>query len=231
MHGQADQARLLHHRTFHRLANPPRRVGRKAKTALGLELGDGVHQAEVAFFDQVAHRQPAPGVVLGDAHHQAQVALDHALARCKVTGPGQHRGVMFFQRAEQGRAPNIAQVAAQRIAVFRCVDAAVGRSDLKSVGTVQRQIGGWRIHCASRSARWRTGCSGDTALYHALRTGWERVNAPAGAARDRSACPGGESRSATAPDRCRCCPSRQSSGPGAPPGLPSPARPGCGRRP
>jgi hypothetical protein len=43
---------------------PPRRVGREAEAALGLELADRVHQAEVAFLDQVGHRQAAAEVVL-----------------------------------------------------------------------------------------------------------------------------------------------------------------------
>ena len=59
--------------------------------------------------------------------------------------------------------------------------------------------------------------------------GW--ISATADNATDRQACPAGESRNATSRDRRRCCPSRRSSVPSAPTGLPSRATTGCVRRP
>ena len=106
----------MHDRALDGLAYPPRRVGRKPEAALGLELAHGVHQPEVAFFDQVGHRQAAAEVVLGDAHHQPKVVLDHRLARREVTRLRPGGGVEFFLRAEQGRAPDFTQIGLQRVA-------------------------------------------------------------------------------------------------------------------
>src|SRR6516225_5197074 len=58
MHGNADGARLVGDRARDRLPDPPRGIGR--------ELVDRLHQADIAFLDQVEELQAAVGVFLGD---------------------------------------------------------------------------------------------------------------------------------------------------------------------
>ncbi len=79
MHRDADGARLVGDRAGDGLPDPPGGVGRELVAAAVLELVDRLHQADVAFLDQVQELQAAVGVFLGDGDHQAQVRLDHLL--------------------------------------------------------------------------------------------------------------------------------------------------------
>ncbi len=79
MHRDADGARLVGDGPGDGLPDPPRGVGRELVAAPVLELVHRLHQADVAFLDQVQELQPAVGVLLGDGDHQAQVGLDHLL--------------------------------------------------------------------------------------------------------------------------------------------------------
>ena len=63
------------------LADPPGGVGGEFVAAAILELIHGLHQADIAFLDQVEELQAAIGVFLGDGDHQAQIGLDHLLLR------------------------------------------------------------------------------------------------------------------------------------------------------
>jgi hypothetical protein len=81
VHRDADGARLVGDRAGDRLPDPPRRVGRELVAAAVLELVDRLHQADVAFLDEVEELQAAVGVFLGDRDHEAQVRLDHFLLR------------------------------------------------------------------------------------------------------------------------------------------------------
>src|SRR5918993_897401 len=77
----ADGARLVRDRARDGLADPPRRVGRELVAAAVLELVDRLHQADVAFLDQVQELQPAVGVLLGDRYDEAEVGLDQLFLR------------------------------------------------------------------------------------------------------------------------------------------------------
>ena len=79
VHGDADGARLVGDRAGDRLPDPPRGVGRELVAAAVLELVDRLHQADVAFLDQVQELQAAVGVLLGDGDDEAQVGLHHLL--------------------------------------------------------------------------------------------------------------------------------------------------------
>src|SRR5579883_669922 len=81
VHRNADGARLVGDRAGDRLADPPRRIGGVLVAAPVLELVDRLHQADVAFLDQVEELQAAVGVLLGDRDHETQVGLDHLLLR------------------------------------------------------------------------------------------------------------------------------------------------------
>src|SRR5712692_2055158 len=88
VHGDADGARLIGERAADRLPDPPGGVGRKLVAAPILELVDRLHQADVAFLDQVEKLQAAVGVFLGDRDEEAQVRLHHlllGLARLALT--------------------------------------------------------------------------------------------------------------------------------------------------
>ena len=118
MHRQPHQTRLMHDRALDVLADPPRRIGREAEPALGLELADRMHQAEVAFLDQVGHRQAAAEIVLCDADNEPQVVLDHRLARCEVAESRACRSVELLLWRQQRCAANFAQIGLQRVADF-----------------------------------------------------------------------------------------------------------------
>src|SRR6266571_4850643 len=79
VHRDADGARLVGDRAGDRLADPPRGVGRELVAAPVFELVHRLHQADVAFLDQVEELQAAVGVFLGDRDDEAQVGLDHFL--------------------------------------------------------------------------------------------------------------------------------------------------------
>jgi hypothetical protein len=79
VHRNTDGARLIGDRTGDRLPDPPRRIGRELVTAAVFELVDRLHQADIAFLDQIEELQAAIGVFLGDGDDEAQVGLDHFL--------------------------------------------------------------------------------------------------------------------------------------------------------
>src|SRR4030095_9580220 len=65
VHRQAGGSRLVRERAHDRLTNPPRRVRREARAALGIELLDGAQETDVAFLDQVRQRKTAIQVAAG----------------------------------------------------------------------------------------------------------------------------------------------------------------------
>src|SRR6266403_2008492 len=75
--GDADRARLVGDRARDRLPDPPRGIGRELVAAAILEFVDRLHQADIAFLDQVEELQAAVGVFLGDGDDEAQVRLHH----------------------------------------------------------------------------------------------------------------------------------------------------------
>ena len=77
----ADGAGLVGDGAGDGLADPPGRVGRELVAAAVLELVDRLHQADVAFLNQVEELQAAVGVFLGDRDDQAEVGFDQFLLR------------------------------------------------------------------------------------------------------------------------------------------------------
>ena len=113
VHRNADGARLVGDRARDGLADPPRRVGAELVAAAVFELVHRLHQADVAFLDEVEELQAAVGVLLGDRDHEAQVGLDHLLLRAARLGlADRHLAVDFLdvvdrevvQRLERARA-------------------------------------------------------------------------------------------------------------------------------
>src|SRR5690606_3760186 len=58
-------------------ANPPGGVRGELVATAVFEFVNGLHQADVAFLDEIQELQAAVGVLLGDGNNQAQVGLDH----------------------------------------------------------------------------------------------------------------------------------------------------------
>src|SRR6059036_68068 len=83
VHGDADRAGLVGDGARDRLPDPPGRVGRKLITTPIFELIDRLHEADVAFLDEVEELQPAVRVLLGDGDDEPQVRLHHLLLRLR----------------------------------------------------------------------------------------------------------------------------------------------------
>ena len=82
-------------------ADPPHRISREAEAALGLELLHALHQADIAFADQLADGQAVAAVAHGDLGHEPQVRIDQLRGGLGVAmlapALGEH---IFFLRAE-----------------------------------------------------------------------------------------------------------------------------------
>ena len=77
VHRDADGARLVGDRAGDRLADPPGGVGRELVAAAVLEFLHRLHQAHVAFLDQVEEGEAAVGVFFRDGNDEPQVGFDH----------------------------------------------------------------------------------------------------------------------------------------------------------
>ena len=77
VHRNTDRSTLVRDGSRNSLADPPRRIGRELVAASILELLDRLHQADIAFLDQVQELKIAVGVLLRDGNHEAQIGLDH----------------------------------------------------------------------------------------------------------------------------------------------------------
>src|SRR2546426_2117159 len=71
-----NRTRLISNCTSNRLPNPPRGISRKLISAAVFEFVDRLHQADVAFLNQVEELQASVGVLFGDRDYQAQVGFD-----------------------------------------------------------------------------------------------------------------------------------------------------------
>ena len=79
VNGNADGAGLVGNGASDRLPDPPGGIGGKLVAAAIFKLVHRLHQAHVAFLDQVQELQAAVVVFLGDRDHQAKIGL-HQLA-------------------------------------------------------------------------------------------------------------------------------------------------------
>ena len=76
VHRNTDGAGLIGDGARDGLTNPPGGVGRELVAAAVFELFDGLHQADVAFLNQVEELQAAVDVLLGDRDDQPEVGLN-----------------------------------------------------------------------------------------------------------------------------------------------------------
>ena len=77
VHGNSNGAGLVGNGPGNRLPNPPSSVGGKLITAAIFKFIDRLHQANIAFLDEVEEQQAAIGVLLGDGNDQTQIGLHH----------------------------------------------------------------------------------------------------------------------------------------------------------
>ncbi len=81
VHRHANRARLVGERTRHGLPHPPRCIGGKLPAAPIFELVDRLHQADIAFLNQIQELHAAVHVLLRDRNHETQIRLDHLALR------------------------------------------------------------------------------------------------------------------------------------------------------
>ncbi len=100
--GMRIRARLIGDRARDRLADPPGRVRRELVAAAVFELVDRLHEADVAFLDQIEELQAAVRVLLRDRDHETQVRLDHLLLRAaRFRFTDRHRAIDFLDVADR----------------------------------------------------------------------------------------------------------------------------------
>jgi hypothetical protein len=94
--------------------DPPHGIGGEAEAALGLELLHGLHQADIAFGDDLADRQAVAAIAHGDLGHEPQMAGDELVRRVGIAmlapALGEH---VLFLRLQHGKAPDFFQIAGQ----------------------------------------------------------------------------------------------------------------------
>ena len=81
VHRNADGAGLVSDGARDGLADPPGGVRREFVAAAVLEFVHGLHQADVAFLNQVEELQAAVGIFFGDRDHKAQVGFNQLALR------------------------------------------------------------------------------------------------------------------------------------------------------
>src|ERR1017187_2648440 len=81
VHRDTNRTRLIGNGTRNRLPDPPRGIGRELIPTAVFELVDGLHQADVAFLNQVEELQPAIGVFLCNRNDETQVGFNQLALR------------------------------------------------------------------------------------------------------------------------------------------------------
>ena len=81
VHRNTDRARLVGDRTSDGLTDPPGGIGREFIAAAVFEFIYGLHEADVAFLNEIEELQAAVGVFFGDRDDETQVCLDHLFLR------------------------------------------------------------------------------------------------------------------------------------------------------
>ena len=145
MNRQADGLGLVGQRAFDGLLDPPRAVGGKLAAFFRVKALDGLHQADVAFADQIQQRQADAFVIARNFHDEAQIGLDHLLARLFVALLDFGGEFNFLLRREQFHLADFAQVKLDgRVAVVAAGFAVDERRGVAFGGLVIPVRRGWR---------------------------------------------------------------------------------------
>jgi hypothetical protein len=98
-------------------SNPPSRVARELHTLVRVILPHRLHEADVAFLNQVEDVLVRLAIVVGDLDDQSQVRCDQPLRRFEVVFFEEpHREVVLFLLREKGIALHVSHVDAERVA-------------------------------------------------------------------------------------------------------------------
>ena len=93
-------------------ADPPHGIGRQAEAPLGIEALDRLHQPDIAFGDDLGHRQAIAAIAHGDLGHQAQMAGHQPACRFGILmflpALGEH---VFVFRRQKGKFADLGQIA------------------------------------------------------------------------------------------------------------------------
>src|SRR5215210_660068 len=119
VHGDADGAALIGHGTLHGLPYPPRGVGGEPEAPVGVELLDGLHQADVALLDEVFEGQPVAAVLLGHADDQPEVLLDEPLPGPPVAGLGPQAQIYLLGVREEIALADVREVLGEELGGLR----------------------------------------------------------------------------------------------------------------
>ena len=89
---------------LYRRLDPPHGVGSESKTLLGLEPLHRLHQADIAFRDDLGDRQAVAAIAHGDLGHEPEMAGDKVMCRVAIVmfAPtlGEHVFLLGFQHRE-----------------------------------------------------------------------------------------------------------------------------------
>ncbi|CRM93575.1 hypothetical protein [Pseudomonas sp. 22 E 5] len=86
VHRNTDGAGLVGDRASDRLTDPPGGISRELVAATVFEFIHSLHQADIAFLDQIEELQATVGVLLGNGDHQTQVRFNHLFLRAAGLG-------------------------------------------------------------------------------------------------------------------------------------------------
>ncbi len=99
----ADDRPIAQDEILHLRADPPRGIGREAHFARRLETGGGLHEAKIAFLDQVADRQPVMAEPRRGRDHEARIGRYQLMERGLVAALAPAAGELEFVVALQQR--------------------------------------------------------------------------------------------------------------------------------
>ena len=106
------------HIFLNRRLNPPHRIGGQAEAFIRVKFLDRMHHTQIAFGNQICHRQAIAAVSHRNFGHQAQMAGHQLMRRVHITafskGPGQHIFLIRFQHRKLADLLHIAGQAALR---------------------------------------------------------------------------------------------------------------------
>ena len=107
---QADGLGLVGQRALDRLLDPPGPVGGELAALGGVKAGDSLHQAHVAFINEIQERQAEVVIVTGNLHHQPEVRLDHVLLSLLVPLLDAGRQLNLLLNCQKRRLRNFVEV-------------------------------------------------------------------------------------------------------------------------
>src|SRR4029453_3554251 len=99
------------------LSNPPRRIGREAKAAFGIEPVGGRDEAEIPFADEIQEIETAVAIAARDENDEAQVAQNEPATGRGVAGARGARRRELVLRGERRMAMQIGEIAIEGIDV------------------------------------------------------------------------------------------------------------------